>query len=58
MGGTLPLTEKRLDSDNHEPHAPDAHNPNGDDDGDDATEPIPPPKKLPPVILAVDIGGT
>ncbi|MDQ3469623.1 MAG: ROK family protein [Actinomycetota bacterium] len=48
-----------MDSDNHEPHAPDAPNHNGDDDdGDDATEPIPPPKKLPPVILAVDIGGT
>ena len=24
----------------------------------DATEPIPPPRKLPPVVLAVDIGGT
>lgn len=39
---------------------PPSHDGDGDrdDSGLDATEAMPPPQKLPPVVLAIDIGGT
>jgi glucokinase len=42
-----------------QPHQSHTHSTTDDtDDGLDPTIPMPPPQKLPPVVLAIDIGGT
>jgi glucokinase len=52
MGRTIPVERFRVDHPEHYNAPPD------DEHDPDATRPMPPPRKLPPVVLAIDIGGT
>jgi glucokinase len=61
MGLTLSLPRSRLDTNEHAANptpAPTEPTPEPEDASDPNSEPAAPPRKAPPVVLAVDIGGT